>query len=205
MRDVLDRPRRAGGVGSIGRRWLYVGLIMAVMVGAGAMAPATVGAQTAPPGSAPAVLSSVRIGNDGTFDRVVFEFVGDTVPGATLIGPAANGGTVQSDPGDQPIAIAGASVVTVRMEPAIATYAASNPTEPLYAGPTTFSPTSTANVVQVTEIGDFESVLQWSIGLKSGTAVTVQVLTNPTRVVVDVPHAAAAPAQPVNQSPAFTG
>jgi hypothetical protein len=152
----------------------------------------------------PAILSVVRIGNDGTFDRVVFEFVGDTVPTATLDGPKTNTGTVPSDPSNQPVTIAGASVVTVHMNPAIATYAASNPPQ-VYTGPTTFSPTATANVVQVTETGDFESVLSWSIGLKAGTAVTVHVLTNPTRVVVDVPHVAATPAQPVPQTPVLTG
>lgn len=198
MRDVLDRSTRRGrGVG-----WC-VGLIMAVVLGTGAIAPTPVAAQTTV--ALPVVLSAVRIGNDGTFDRVVFEFLGDALPAATLIGPAANSGTVRSDPADQPIAISGASVVTVRMEPAIATYAASNPIDPLYAGPTTFSPVATANVVQVTQIGDFESVLQWSIGMRSGTAVTVQVLSNPTRVVVDVPHAVSAPAQPVTQTPVLTG
>ena len=162
------------------------------------------GAPAQTPAFLPAILSVVRVGNDGSFDRVVFEFVGDTVPTATLDGPMTNPGSVPSDPSNQPVPIAGASVVTVHMTPAIATYAASNPPQ-VYTGPDTFSPITTANVVQVTQTGDFESVLSWSIGLKVGTAVTVQVLTNPTRVVVDVPHVAAAPAQPVAQTPVLTG
>ncbi|HEY5154013.1 MAG TPA: hypothetical protein VIJ47_04715 [Acidimicrobiales bacterium] len=150
-------------------------------------------------------LQVVRIGNDGTFDRVVFEFSGDVAPAATLIGKGPNDGTLAFDPSGLPVTISGAQLITVRMESAIATYAASNPPGPLYAGPTSITPTGTANIVQVMQIGDFESVLQWTIGMRTATAVTVQVLTNPVRVVVDVPHAAAPPAQPVPQTPVLTG
>jgi hypothetical protein len=149
-------------------------------------------------------LQAVRIANDGTFDRVVFEFLGGA-PGVTLIGPKANSGTVDFDPSGMPVEIAGAQIVTVRMEAAIAQYNAIGTPFPLYSGPRTFSPTDTANVVAVAETGDFESVLQWTIGMNTATAVTVQTLSNPDRVVVDVPHAAVAPATPVVQKPRFTG
>jgi hypothetical protein len=57
-------------------------------------------------------------------------------------------------------------------------------------------------VVEVVETGDFESVLSWAIGVRSGAGgATAQVLTTPTRVVVDVPHVVT----PVVVAPNFTG
>jgi hypothetical protein len=149
-------------------------------------------------------LQQVRIANDGTFDRVVFEFLGGA-PATTLIGPDANTGTVEEDPSGRPVAVAGAQVVTVRMEGAIAMVNTVDSTIPLYSGPTSFSPTDTANIAQVTKTGEFEGVMRWAIGMRSATVVTVQTMTNPDRVVVDVAHAAAVPATPVVQKPKFTG
>ncbi len=149
-----------------------------------------------------AVLVTVRIGNDGGFDRVVFEFRGDVAVQATLGGPSTNPGTIGFDPSDEPVAIAGAQLVTVRMTPATATGVV--PPDPAYAGPTSFSPTDTANVVQVVETGDFEAVLNWAIGLRTAATPTLHLLTDPVRVVVDIPHAAAA-AAPVTQPATFTG
>ena len=156
-------------------------------------------------GEAVAVLAEVRIARHDTFDRVVFEFTGSVVPEATLDGPKANDpGVVTGDPSGSPIDVAGAQVLTIAMSPAVATYAASNPPPPLYSGPTSFTPADTANVVQVVETGDFESVLSWAIGLRSAATPTVSVVTGPTRVVLDIPHTAT-PAQPAAGGPTFTG
>jgi hypothetical protein len=151
------------------------------------------------------VLSEVRIARHDTFDRVVFEFTGEVIPEATIDGPRANGpGAVTGDPSGLPVAVDGAQVLTVSMSPAIASYGASLPPGPLYSGPTSFTPTDTANVVHVVLIGDFESVMTWAIGFRSPATPRVSVLTSPTRVVVDVPHATA-PAQPAAEAPSFTG
>lgn len=181
-------------------RWmlgLAAVLLLAAVVGPGSVASAQV--------DQPTVLSVVRIANDGSFDRVVFEFLGSGLPTATLHGPLANSpGAVRTDPANDPVAMAGARVLTVAMSPAIATYAAANPPPPLYSGPASFSPSSTANVVQVTEIGDFEGVLSWAVSYRTAATPIVTVLANPTRVVIDIPHAAA-PAAPVSQVPNLTG
>lgn len=113
-------------------------------------------------------------------------------------------GAVTTDPGGDPVTMAGAQVRTVAISPVIATYGASNPPPPLYSGPTTFSPSSTANVVQLTAIGDFEAVLTWAISYRMTARPTLTVLANPTRVVIDIPHTAAV-AGPVHQAPTFTG
>jgi hypothetical protein len=94
-------------------------------------------------------------------------------------------------------------VLTVSMTPAIATWP-SQPAGPFYSGPTSFTPTDTANVVNVVQTGAFEAVLTWAIGFRSPATPRVSVLTAPTRVVVDIPHTAT-PAQPAPASPSFTG
>ena len=151
-----------------------------------------------------AVLVTVRIGNDGTFDRVVFEFSGDITVQATVDGPTANPGTIHFDPSDELIPVARRPVDrrAHRRRPPLGAVA---PPDPPYDGPTTITPTDTANVVQVVEAGDFEAVLNWAIGVRSPTTPTVTVLTDPVRVVVDIPHAAATPASPVTQPATFTG
>ena len=151
------------------------------------------------------VLTEVRIARHATFDRVVFEFSGDVVPQPTIDGPRANApDAVLGDPSGLPVAVNGAQVLTISMSPAIATYAASMPAGPLYSGPNSFSPTDTANVVNVVLIGDFESVLTWAIGFRVTAVPQVSVLTGPSRVVVDIPTTAA-PAQPAPGAPTFTG
>jgi hypothetical protein len=114
-----------------------------------------------------------------------------------------NPGSIRFDPTDEVIPVAGAQLITVRMTPATATGVVA-PDQP-YAGPTTITPTGTANVVQVVEAGDFEAVLNWAIGVRSATTPKVTVLGNPVRVVVDIPHATATPAAPVTQPATFTG
>ena len=199
MGRVLSRPAR-----------LLVTLVVLVILGAatGAATPSAGGLSSASqlggPDSGP-ILHAVRIANDGSFDRVVFEFFGSTAPEVTVTGPAANPGSVPFDPSDIPVPVAGAQLVGVRMEPAAATYNAANFPDPLYSGPTSFSPTDTANVVQVVETGDFEMVLNWAIGVRSATTPIVHRLTDPARVVIDIPHASASPAAPVSQPPSFTG
>lgn len=158
-------------------------------------------------------LRAVRVGNDGTFDRVVFQFDGATAPGAELSAVAANPGTVTLDPSGQQVALAGAYAFRVRMQPANATYPLGS-NGPPYAGPTTITPTATANVAEVLMSGDFEGVLTWSIGLRASTTPKVSILANPVRIVVDIPHATTSTtatttttttAPAVAATPSFTG
>jgi len=199
VRRFLSRP---------GRLTLALVVLITLGTATGATTPAASGlsgvGRLGGPDSGP-ILHAVRIGNDGTFDRVVFEFFGDTAPGVTITGPGTNPGSVPFDPTDVPVAVAGSQLVGVRMEPAAATYNAAGFPDPLYSGPTSFLPTDTANVVQVVETGDFEMVLNWAIGMRVGTTPIVHRLTAPARVVIDIPHSTATPAAPVTQPATFTG
>jgi hypothetical protein len=187
---------------SVGRR-RAAATVAVVLILLGIVAPAVTASGRA--GGEVPVLTEVRIARHDGFDRVVFEYSGVVVPAATIDGPRANGpDAVTGDPSGLPVVVGGARVFTVAMTPAIATYAASSPPGPLYSGPTSFAPTGTANVVAVVQTGDFESVLTWAIGFGTAATPQVSVLTAPTRVVVDVPHAAA-PAQPAPGAPSFTG
>ncbi len=174
-------------------------ILMSGVAGSGVM---PVGAQAPPPPVAQ--LSVVRVGNDGSFDRVVFEFTGDTVPTATISDPVANTGSVPGDPSGQPVPVDGAQVVLVHLTPAIATNTSSNPPGPLYTGPTSIHPAQTTNVVHVALTGDFESTLSWAIGIDTATGATVRVATDPIRVVIDIPHAVAQTATTTTIAPAVT-
>ncbi len=164
------------------------------LTGIGVVALLALGATAAPAAPIQAAgsngqLREVRVGNDGAFDRIVFQLDGTTAPVAELSTVAANPGTVVLDPSGQAVPLAGASSFTVRMRPANATYPL-GANGPPYAGSTDITPTTTANVVEVRMSGDFEGTLSWAIGIRSATTPKVSTLTNPVRIVVDVPHAA---------------
>jgi hypothetical protein len=176
-----------------------VAALLAVGAGTGTAASA---ADPPPSGQ----LVSVRIGNDGTFDRVVFEFGGTVAPTVSISGPVVNTGSVPADPSDQPIPVPGTHVVTVVMHDAVATW-----NDGTYTGPTSLNSPASPNIALVSQTGDFEGVLTWVIGTRSATTPRVAVLADPVRVVVDIPHpstVATAPATPssvVSASPGFTG
>jgi hypothetical protein len=117
-------------------------------------------------------MTALRVAHQAGFDRVVFEFAGSAAP------------SVKVDYDDNPtadasgaaLAVAGTVTLHVRMFPA-------NSFD--YRG----SARVRGDTTQVTEVvrgGDFEAVLTWYIGLNRRAPFRVTVLSNPTRVVVDV-------------------
>ena len=58
------------------------------------------------------------------------------------------------------------------------------------------------SVIEVVQTGDLEAVMSFAVGVRDGAAGgTAQVLTDPTRVIVDVLHVVT----PIVASPNFTG
>ena len=131
--------------------------------------------------AAPPVLElvDVRTGQHEGFDRVVFEFLSD-VPAYRLeyvqspITDCASGFTAT---------IAGEAFLRVRMTPAAAHDEEGNVT----FVPTELTP-GLPTILEVEGTCDFEAILTWVVGLSEEVDFNVFVLTDPSRVVVDLAH-----------------
>lgn len=136
--------------------------------------------ETQRPGSPPAVLRDVRAASQEGFDRVVFEFEGSAVPGYRVgyVDPPA----VQCGSGE-PVEVAGAALLQVRLDPAQAH------TE---AGEATVRERERRPGLPVLQemesICDFEADVTWALGLTARSRFRVQELGGPPRLVVDIEH-----------------
>jgi hypothetical protein len=177
---------------------IVIGLIV------GPVALVTVAAAPAPPtlADAPAValLTSVTAQNMGDFDRVTFTFDKGTPAISSAVwatGPAT------FIPSENPVSppIAGTARLVVTMTNAADEDLTASPIVVTYPGPLRFS-ANLPNVTELVQLQDFEATLTWAIGVNSsGVTAVAQVLSTPTRVQVDIPHATSA----VTTSPSFTG
>ena len=139
-----------------------------------ALAAAPAGAQSAP--EVP-TLVDVRAGGHTGYDRVVFEFRGPV--------PEHRIGYVDQlvqDGSGNPVSVAGAADLEVVFEGANAHNEDGSPT----FSPRQFSPGLTA-VKEVAQIGDFEAVVTYGIGVDRRRPIEVSTLSSPSRLVIDVP------------------
>ena len=148
-------------------RTLLVASLVAVVL---ALAAAPAGAQSAP------TLVDVRAARHPGFDRVVFEFRG-TVPQHTV----RYVGQLVEDGSGNPVSAAGAADLEVVFHGANAHAEDGTPS----VSPKRFSPGLTA-VKEVAQIGDFEAVVSYGIGLDRRRPLTVSTLSGPSRLVIDV-------------------
>jgi hypothetical protein len=148
-------------------RTLLVASLAAVVVALGAM-PA--GAQSAP------TLVDVRAGRHPGFDRVVFEFRG-AVPEHHV----RYVDQLVEDGSGNPVSLAGTADLEVVFQGANAHTDDGAPT----VSPRRFSPGLTA-VKEVAQIGDFEAVVSYGIGLDRRRPLTVSTQSGPSRLVIDV-------------------
>jgi hypothetical protein len=148
-------------------RTLAVGSLVAVVMAVGA-APA--GAQSVP------TLVDVRAGRHPGFDRVVFEFRG-AVPEHRI---RYVDQLVQDGSGD-PVSVAGAADLEVVFQGANAHDQNGWPS----VSPRRFSPRLPA-VKEVAQLGDFEAVVSYGIGLDRRRPIEVSTLSGPSRLVIDV-------------------
>ena len=135
---------------------------------------------TGDPSGPGAVLVGVRAGRHVNFDRLVFEFSGPR-PGYTVEYVPQ----LFADGSGEPIPLRGRAVVQITMQPAAAHTDDGTPTVP---GPPEVS--DFAAFRQIADAGDFEGVLTWGIGTAAKTGLAVSALTTPSRIAVDVMHAA---------------
>jgi hypothetical protein len=139
-----------------------------------ALVAAPAGAQSAP--ETP-TLVDVRAGGHPGYDRVVFEFRGPV--------PEHRIGYVDQlvqDGSGNPVSVAGAADLQVVFEGANAHNEDGSPT----ISPRRLSPGLTA-VKEVAQIGDFEAMVTYGIGVDRRRPIEVSTLSSPSRLVIDVP------------------
>ena len=124
----------------------------------------------------PAQLTAIRIAHQAAgYDRIVFEFGGGPVPSYTLTRQASTHFT--RDASGQPVTLQGSSGLKLVFHGA-AGY-------PTYTGSTDLKP-GLSVVQEVEQIGDFEGVLSWGIGLSQQSCMRTLELSGPTRLVIDI-------------------
>ena len=148
-------------------RTLLVAGVVAVVL---ALAAAPAGAQSTP------TLVDVRAARHPGFDRVVFEFRG-AVPEHTV----RYVDRLVEDGSGNPVSVAGTADLEVVFHGANAHTEDGTPS----VSPRRFSPGLTA-VKEVAQIGDFEAVVSYGIGLDRRRPLTVSTLSGPSRLVIDV-------------------
>lgn len=124
--------------------------------------------------------TDIRVGEHAGFDRIVFEFDGDVLPGYRieyLGGDAAQCGSGTTVP------LQGNAVLQVTLSNTVAHDEGGTPTVS-NSNPTPAFP----NLLEIQGICDFEGVVQWAAGLDSQQPFRVFELTSPTRLVIDVKH-----------------
>jgi hypothetical protein len=117
----------------------------------------------------------VQPANHPGYDRVVFEFAGSQLPAYTLTRQSST--TFTRDASGQQVTLQGSSGLKLVFHGA-AGY-------PSYSGSTDLKP-GLPVVKEVEQIGDFEGVMSWGFGLSQPACVRTIVLSNPTRLAIDV-------------------
>ena len=127
-----------------------------------------------------AVMTAVRTGQHPNFDRIVFEFAGDSLPGYRIEyvdKPVRQCGSGEVVP------LAGDAWLEIRFEPANAHSEDGKPT----VGNRALSPNQ--KIVREMKLTcDFEAQVEWVAGVSSPNRYRVLELKNPTRLVVDIRH-----------------
>ncbi len=128
-----------------------------------------------------ALLRDVRTGRHDAFERVVFEFAGDVLPGYAVqyVSPP-----FVADPSGEPVDVAGDAFLAVRMVWASG-FDLSGDLGQVYTGPTRLT-VGAPVVAELVQTGDFEAVLNWVIGVNGRRPFRVSTLVDPVRLVIDV-------------------
>lgn len=129
---------------------------------------------------ATALLDRVAVGHHEGYDRVVFQFRGEGLPGYRIeyVEPP-----LKEDGSGNPVDVAGNAFVLVRMEPASGFDLNTGEGELVYKGPKRLD--GTGVIKEVVRTGDFEAVLSWVVGLDSKVPFRVTTATSPSRLIVD--------------------
>jgi hypothetical protein len=135
------------------------------------LAAAPVGAQSTP------TLVDVRAGRHAGFDRVVFEFRG----AVSATRHVRYVDQLIQDGSGEPVSLAGGAALEVAFQGANAHDDGGRPT----VSPRRFSP-GFAALKEVAQVGDFEAVVTYGLGVDRQRPFTVSTLSSPSRLVIDL-------------------
>ena len=130
------------------------------------------------PGVPLAMLHAVETGSSPGYDRVVFQFTGDSAPGYHV--EYASAPVRRCGSGD-PVSLVGAHHLVVRFEPARAHDEHGNPA-PVERDRALGLPA----VKEMKLVCDFEAQVEWVLDVAAVSPFRVSELTGPARVVVDI-------------------
>lgn len=125
------------------------------------------------------LVSAVREATHTGYDRMVWEH--GTEPGGYRV--AYVDGPVLACGSGEPVAVEGAAILTVTLQPA----AAHSEQGTSLIAQKSLKPGHTA-VRSMTQVCDLEGRVTWAIGTRERLPFRVTLLENPTRLVVDVQH-----------------
>jgi len=120
-------------------------------------------------------VTAARAAAQSGYDRFVLEFAG---PLPQYEVRAQSGATFTQDASGAPVTLAGSAglVVTVRGAQAHGTF----------TGATDLRPDGTGVLREARQVGDFEGVVTWGLGLSRATCFRAFTLTGPSRLIVDI-------------------
>ncbi|MGH3726946.1 MAG: AMIN-like domain-containing (lipo)protein [Mycobacterium sp.] len=138
------------------------------------------------------LLRDVRVGKQDDYDRVTFEFGPDAktkvsldqlvVPKYTVDSPES----VSAGPKGDNVVVAGTALLGVLFDGAYA-HESDKPTRS-YPGPSEIKPKDFEILAEAKQGEDSEGHVRWALGLNKQRCPQVSTLTNPPRLVVDLPH-----------------
>jgi len=133
------------------------------------------------------LLTDVRVGAHGCYDRVTFEFKPQKgeADGPVAWKAAYQAPPITEDGSGRRVQVKGNAFLVVTMTAAGVDLTAEGAPES-YTGPTSMEAADTSRIRQVRRTGDFEAVLTWVIGLDKQRPFRVTAEGSPTRLLVDV-------------------
>jgi hypothetical protein len=126
-------------------------------------------------GTAGGTVTAVRTGQQSGYDRFVIELAGGV--GQYQVKPQGNA-TFTQDASGQQVTLAGSAGLAVTLH--------DTSSHGTYTGPTDLQPAGTANLREARQLGDFEGVVTWGLGLAHPGCFRAFTLSGPSRLVVDV-------------------
>lgn len=140
-----------------------------------------------PTDAATMLLTDVRVGTHGCFERVVFEVRPREGEPASPLGYRVEyqPGPITQDGSGEPVDVKGAAFLVVTMNATGVDLTKPDAPE-VYSGPASIDAAGTTRIQQVRRTGDFEGVVTWVIGLDASRPFQVEVQEAPTRLVVDI-------------------